>query len=115
MQGVWLASLLLPWILAYRIAEADGPPWLGVSYAIAAAGALGCGLIAYLDGKGQPIGFTVSLAVLNVAVVTPELWLRLRHFHFEPGIQFGFPNTLDFQRLSPIPTCSGSVLRTRPA
>jgi lysophospholipase L1-like esterase len=40
--------------------------------------------------------FFLLISVLNLMLVPPEVYLRLRGFHYESGIQFGYPRPYQF-------------------
>jgi len=53
-------------------------------------------LSAYLFKKGKRVDWLLTIAVINFFIVVPELALRLADFHYESGIQFGYPRPSDF-------------------
>jgi len=46
-------------------------------------------------------GMLLALAVLDVAVVVPELGLRVLDFRFVSGVRFGYPTPADFREFAP--------------
>jgi lysophospholipase L1-like esterase len=56
---------------------------------------------AYLYRKRRPLEWLLTLAVFNLFVVLPELVLRAVDFHYEAGIQFGYPRPTDFLAYAP--------------
>jgi hypothetical protein len=55
-------------------------------------------LIIYLRKKRINPNWLISLALINLLVVVPELALRTVHFHYESGIEFGYPRPSRFMR-----------------
>ena len=55
-------------------------------------------LMSMLQLLGMPTSFFLSLAVVNMLLIIPELSLRLTDFHYETGIQFGYPRPIQFIR-----------------
>ena len=53
-------------------------------------------IISFLHRRGKGIGIFITLAVLNIFIVVPELGLRVAKFRYESGIQFGYPRAGDF-------------------
>ena len=54
-------------------------------------------LISYLYGIKRSVTWVISLAVLNLFIVVPELGLRVAGFRYESGIQqFMYPNPTQF-------------------
>lgn len=82
---------------------------------------LGVVLAVVLAWLGQPfseraVGPALAIATLNLCLVLPEVALRAVGFRYESGIEFGYPNTLQFERFVPDETlfwhaspASGSV------
>ncbi len=60
---------------------------------------LGHFLIRYLGKQQKNVNWFLSIAILNLLILTPEVFLRLSQFHYETGIQFGFPRS--FQKFTP--------------
>ncbi len=53
-------------------------------------------IMSFLHRRGIGIGFFISIAILNLLIVVPELSLRVTNFRYESGIQFGYPRAGDF-------------------
>jgi lysophospholipase L1-like esterase len=58
-------------------------------------------LIGVLARRGRGEGVFLSLAVLNVLLLTPELILRKVGFQSELGVQFGYPEPSTFETFLP--------------
>lgn len=58
-------------------------------------------LIPYLHRRKRPISWFLTIAVLNILFVAPELGLWIKGFRYESGIQFGWPRPTSFRRLRP--------------
>ena len=54
-----------------------------------------------LANRKGGVGLLVSVAVLNLLLVVPELTLRLYEYRYEAGIQFGHPRPQYFEHLEP--------------
>jgi lysophospholipase L1-like esterase len=54
-----------------------------------------------LEFKHKSTNFFLSLALLNFFIIVPELALRVGGFHYETGINFGYPRPSQFVRLIP--------------
>lgn len=88
-------SLLLSLPLAWRSSQA-APLFLVASASLVV---LAYVLVPYLQRRGWPYKWVLSLALLNLMLGVPEIVLRLADFHYESGIQFGYPRPTMFRRL----------------
>lgn len=52
-------------------------------------------LIRYLSQRGKNNEWFISLAVIHLLILTPEVFLRLNQFYYTTGIQFGYPKTFE--------------------
>jgi len=52
-------------------------------------------LIRYLSQRGKNNEWFISLAVIHLFILTPEVFLRLNEFYYTTGIQFGYPKTFE--------------------
>lgn len=52
-------------------------------------------LIRYLSQRGKNNEWFISLAVIHLLILTPEVLLRLNEFYYTTGIQFGYPKTFE--------------------
>src|SRR5262245_46207273 len=57
--------------------------------------------IAYLHRRQRPILWLLSVGVVNLLIVVPELGLRVLDFRAESRIEFGYPRPVDFLGLQP--------------
>ena len=98
-QMVWVGSLVPALI---------GSVWLSITrpyfwvYAIGLGGVtavVAWWLIPYLGKYQKGNQWVISIAVLNLLWLTPEVFLRVNNFQYETGILFAYPRT--FQRLQP--------------
>ncbi|NIS82726.1 MAG: hypothetical protein GTO14_21575, partial [Anaerolineales bacterium] len=60
-------------------------------------------VMSMLHSMEKRLGFFLSLAMLNLFIVVPELVLRVANFRYEGGIQFGYPRPSQYIRLMPDP------------
>lgn len=62
----------------------------------------GTACINRLTGTRRPL-FRIFLliSVINLLIVPPEAFLRLKEFHYESGIQFGYPRPYQFKVFEP--------------
>ena len=97
--GSFLLSLGLAFALVRR--EAAAEVWGLGALALLTVGAWT--LLPRLRARGWPCRWFLSLAVLNLLAVVPELALRLRGFRYESGRQFGYPQPSEFTRFVPHP------------
>ncbi len=100
-QVIFVGSLLLPLIGAHLLSLSHQREWLYLSYGI-----IGCALASYfaipsLARRGKNINWFLSLAMLNLLVLTPELFLREFDFYYDMGIQFGYPRPTQFAAYEP--------------
>lgn len=104
LRTLFLASLLVPIALSLALAMAFGEqgPAYTILYTllIVYAGA-GYALIPALARRGTVANVFLSLAVLHVLLLTPEMVLRQRGFRAEPGVQFGYPRPAQFESFVP--------------
>ena len=98
---IFVGSLVAPIASASLLVLTDDRRWIIGVYALvglAVAGHLGIGA---LERRGRSAAWVLSLAVINVLLLTPELLLRQVHFRHEAGIQFGYPRPAQFETLVP--------------
>jgi lysophospholipase L1-like esterase len=75
---------------------------VAAGYLFGAAVIFGTIIIGALTGKRHgALRLFLFLAILNIIVVPPELFLRLRGFRYESGIQFGYPRPYQFNVFQP--------------
>jgi len=97
-----VASLLPPLSLAALHAARTAGAW-PVAADVAAYALLSMAALGVARRLRLGLGLFLSLATLNLALLTPELFLRLVGFRREAGIQFGYPRPEAFLRLRPDP------------
>jgi lysophospholipase L1-like esterase len=75
---------------------------IAAGYAWGAALVLGTLVIGTCTGKRRGLlRFFLLVSILNLVLVPPELYLRLRGFRYESGIQFGYPRPYQFNVFQP--------------
>ena len=99
-QGVLIGLLSISILLASFRALATGFWTLMFSALVIMLVAL-LVLTVYLHRRGKPTAWIISIAVIQLLVIPPELVLRLVDFRYESGIQFGYPRPAQFQRFVP--------------
>ena len=57
--------------------------------------------IASRSRKGKSIEWFLSIAALNLLLAVPEISLRVAHFRYDSGIEFGYPRPHQFDTLVP--------------
>ncbi len=92
--GSLVPALLISLVLA--LAWTDYIPFLFVLIVYTFVGHY---LIQYLGERGKNTEWFISIAVLNLLLLTPETALRLYQFQYETGIQFAYPKS--FQKFIP--------------
>src|SRR5262249_57762072 len=102
-RAIFVGSVLIPIGLPIGVAAFRGYDWpaytgLFVAYALA-----GDVVIPFLVRRGRSVKIFLSLAALNLFLLTPELILHQMRFHYELGVQFGYPQPKDFKALLPDP------------
>jgi lysophospholipase L1-like esterase len=96
-----LAASLAPPLLLAGLLAARLPGHGRIGAAVAAWALTNLAVLA-LARRARPwLPACLSLAALNLALLTPELLLRAGGFRFESGIQFGYPRPRSFARLRP--------------
>ncbi len=74
--------------------------WISVSIGLALVLVASRFLLRYLDQKKRGLGVFLTLAVLNLMLVVPELSLRIARFHYESGVknvrEFGYPTRREY-------------------
>ena len=100
---LYVASLLISTVLIIGLVFAQPMKSnIAASYLWGAALVLGTVLIGACKGKRRKyLRFFLLLAALNIILVPPELYLRLKGFRFESGIQFGYPRPSQFSVFIP--------------
>ena len=48
-------------------------------------------IIKTLARRGKPYKWILILAMVNLLLIVPELSLRVAQFHYQSGIEFGYP------------------------
>lgn len=94
-RGLLAGSLTCSIVLVFALAMAR-TSWAAVLLGLILTGAGLWFLTTYLYRKQRPIGWLLSIAVLNLAVVVPELALTLADFRYESRIEFGWPRPSAF-------------------
>ncbi len=79
--------------------ESRGVALLG--FVLVVAVSVGRPLLERLVGSKNLVGWSLTLATLNLFLVVPELGLRAADFRAESGIQFGYPRPTEFMRFAP--------------
>lgn len=100
-QIIFVGSLLLPWIATYLLTLSQERYWLHFNYGLICFAVAGYVAIQSLARRGKNIDWVLSVAVLNLLVLTPELFLRQANFHYETGVQFGYPKPAQFEAFVP--------------
>src|SRR5262245_39710958 len=100
LQLTFLGSLVGPILLAASLGRSRGWYWLLCAGLVGAA-VVGTMLAPALIRRGRSANVLLTLAMLNVLVLTPELVLRRLDFRYESGIEFGFPRGFWSLRLDP--------------
>lgn len=99
-RGFLTCSLLCSTILA-GVLSFTHPKWNKILLGLFFVTFLGWCLITYLHRKKGPLNIFLSIAVLNLCAIVPELSLRIANFRYESGIQFGYPRPSNFIRYEP--------------
>ena len=100
-QSIFESSLLPPLICTHLLAVSHQGRWIYLGYGILGFAIAGYFGIHALARRGRDVGVFISLAVLNLALATPELALRAADVTYEMGIQFGYPRPSQFLELVP--------------
>jgi len=79
--------------------ESRGVAVLG--FVLVVAVSVGRPLLEHLVGSKNLVGWSLTLATLNLFLVVPELGLRAAGFRAESGIQFGYPRPTAFMGFAP--------------
>lgn len=89
LTGSFLCSIILAFVLAsFRIR------WAIVFLGLILISSILWFVIPYLHRQKKPIGWFLSIAVLNLLIVSPELALRLVDFRYQSVIEFGYPRSM---------------------
>jgi lysophospholipase L1-like esterase len=97
--GSFLISTLLLIVLSLKQPLRSN---IAAGYLFGAALVFGAIIIGTLRGARHGLlRLFLILAVLNIVIVPPELFLRLRGFRYESGIQFGYPRPYQFDVFEP--------------
>ena len=99
-QGVLIGSLSISILLASFRALATSF-WMQVFSTLVTVLVALLVLTVRLHRRGKPTRWIISIAVIQLLVIPPELALRLVDFRYESGIQFGYPRPTQFQRFVP--------------
>ena len=94
-RSVFLGSLLVSIVLALFLVPGDPVPF---TILLAALGAVAAAGMFAPESAGR---WLLSLGVLNLVTVAPELALRAAGFTYVSGIQFGYPKPYEFWQLVP--------------
>ena len=100
-QIIFVGSLLFPLISTYLLALSHQWDWLYLNAGLVWLAIVSYVGIEYLARHNKNVDWFLSLAILNLLLLTPELLLRQANFHYELGIQFGYPNPTQFESLVP--------------
>jgi lysophospholipase L1-like esterase len=100
LRTLFIASLLIPLGLAF-IMTARGRGYIPLYTVLVLYALAGFCLIPVLARRGNGDRVFLSLAVLNVLLLTPEMLLRFVRFEFAPGVQFGYPRPTSWEPLLP--------------
>jgi len=100
---IFIFSFLISSILLMLLATAQPlKSNIAASYLWLAALVFGVIAIGGCRGKRKKyLKFFLLIAVLNIIIVPPELYLRLKGFRYETGIQFGYPRPYQFKVFVP--------------
>jgi lysophospholipase L1-like esterase len=100
---LYVASLLISTVLIIGLAYVRPMRSnITASYVWAIALVLGTVLIGACKGRRKRyLPIFLLIAALNIILVPPELYLRLKGFRFESGIQFGYPRPYQFNAFEP--------------
>ncbi len=97
LRTLFVASLVPPLLAVASLAASGRPYWphamILTWYALAS-----CAVLELARRKGWRVDVFLSLAVLHLAVLTPEILLRLADFRYEPGLRLERPGSHLFRR-----------------
>jgi hypothetical protein len=97
--GSFLVTTLL--LIALSIRQ-PLPSNVAAGYVWGAALVLGTMVIGTLKGRRRwALRLFLALAILNIVIAPPEVFLRLREFRFEPAIQFAYPRPYQIDAFQP--------------
>lgn len=100
-QAIFESSLLPALICTHLLAVSHQGRWIYLGYGILGFAIAGYFGIRALARRGRDVRVFISVAVLNLMLVTPELALRAADIAYETGIQFGYPRPSQFLELVP--------------
>ncbi len=100
---IYVGSLLVSTLLLIALSIRQPlPSNIAAGYLWGAVLVLGAIVIGTLTGKRRgALRLFFILAILNIVIVPPETYLRLRGFRFESGIQFAYPRPYQFNVFQP--------------
>jgi lysophospholipase L1-like esterase len=93
-----ITSLLALVMLSRR---SGGSRWLLVAGLAVLAIPVSSWIVKTLARRGKPYKWVLVLALVNLLLVVPELSLRVGHFRYQSGIEFGYPLPDTFVTLVP--------------
>ncbi|MCZ6594500.1 MAG: GDSL-type esterase/lipase family protein [Bacteroidetes bacterium] len=94
-RGLLIASLVCSTVLAFGL-TASKTKWAILFLGLILVTPTLWFFATYLHRKQKPVEWLLSIAVLNLFVVVPELALRAVDFRYESGIQWGWPRPSHF-------------------
>ncbi len=97
---LFLGSLIYPLLASFWLTWRSSNYWVVVGGLVIYIGG-SCWVRQYFSKRGQTIDWFLSLACLNLFLLSPELILRQLDFHYEMGIQFGYPKLTSFKTFVP--------------
>ena len=100
-RAVFVGSLVAPIVCAYLLVISDHSGWVHVLLLLLGLAIAGHVAIVALARRGNSVTWFLSVAALNVLLLTPELVLRQAQFRHDAGIQFGYPRPSEFEILVP--------------
>ena len=99
-----ITSLLALVMLSRR---SGGSRWLLVSGLAVLAIPVSSWIVRTLAWRGKPYKWVLVLALVNLLLVVPEFSLRVSHFRYQSGIEFGFRAPTHSSPWFPTRSCSG--------
>ena len=102
-QALAAISLATTSLLALVIVSrrSGGSRWVLVAGLAAVAIPVSGWVVNWLARRGKPYKWVLVLALVNLLLVVPELSLRVGHFRYQSGIEFGYPRPDTFVSLVP--------------
>jgi lysophospholipase L1-like esterase len=101
-RALFSISLLISIVLAVIVTIND-LLFIKVLFGLALFTVVSLVVMNMLHSANKRLGLFLSLAILNIFLVVPELVLRVTGFRYEAGIQFGYPRPSQYIRLMPDP------------